>query len=142
MPTPSPSRLKPPSQPTQPPRQDLANLTRWILHLPRIIRIILCAVFSFAITLGINPIIDYLYVAFIYRDDTELELFIHSRLPTFIEIGFGLLMYVFGWLYIIGTRGETPPARPAVLWYFGIGLLAVFLVFLWVIQGMASGTTV
>src|SRR5690349_5609779 len=142
MPTPSPSQLKPPSKPTQPPRQDLVNFTHWLVRLPRLTRIILCAVFSFAITLGINPIVDYLYLTFIYRDDTELERLIHSSLPAFIEIGIGLVMYILGWRYFIGTHGETPPARPAVLWYFGIGLLAVFLVFLWVLQGMASGTTV
>jgi hypothetical protein len=140
MPTPSPSQLKPPSKPTEPPRRDMVNLVRWLVNLPRITRIILCSIFSIAVTLGFTPIIDYLYISFIYRDDTELAQFIHSRLPTFIEIGVGLVMYIVGWMYIIGTRGETPPARPIVLWYFGIGALAVFLMFLWVLQGMASGT--
>jgi hypothetical protein len=142
MPTPSPSQLKPPSKPTEPPRQDMENLVRWLVNLPRITRIILCSIFSIAVTLGFTPIIDYLYISFIYRDDTELAQFIHSRLPTFIEIGVGLVMYIVGWMYIIGTRGETPPARPIVLWYFGIGVLAVFLTFLWILQGMASGTAI
>ncbi|MFN8376212.1 MAG: hypothetical protein U0694_25475 [Anaerolineae bacterium] len=104
------------------------------------VRIVMCAIFAFAVTLGLTPIIDYLYLGFIYRDDTELARAFHSRAPAMIEVGLGLGMYLLGWIFVIGTRGETPPARPVVLWYFGIGVFAVFLVILWVLQGMASGT--
>ncbi len=140
MPTPSPNQLKPPSNPSPTPHEDAAGVVRWLLHLPRMVRIVVCAIFAFAVTLGLTPIIDYLYLTFIYRDNSELERFIHARAPAMIEVGLGLLMYVLGWIFIIGTRGETPPARPIVLWYFGIGVFAVFLVFLWMIQGMVSGT--
>jgi hypothetical protein len=140
MPTPKPSQLKPPDRPAPQANPDARNLLRWLLHLPRYVRIIMCAVFAFAITLGLTPIIDYLYLVFIYQDNTDLERFIHARAPAMIEVGLGLAMYLIGWVFFVGTRGETPPARPVVLWYFGIGLFAVFLVFLWIIQGMASGS--
>ncbi|NWF68616.1 MAG: hypothetical protein HXY40_05995 [Chloroflexi bacterium] len=142
MPTPSPRKLKtsPPPPPAALPERDLSWLVRSLLRIPRLLRILICAVFGFAVTLGTTPIIDYLYLRFIYNDSTELTRSIHAAVPALIEISLGLAMYMVGWLCFVGTRAETPTARPAVLWYFGAGSLAVFLVLLWIIQGAISLT--
>jgi hypothetical protein len=141
MPTPTPSQLKPPQRPEPTPQDNALRAVHMLLSLPRLVRLIITGVFAFAVTLGLTPIIDYIYLSYIYSDTTEFERAFHASAPAFIEISLGLLMYVLGWFILIGTRGETPPARPAVLWYFGIGTFAVILIFLWLIQGMSSSST-
>jgi hypothetical protein len=140
MPTPAPHQLKPPQRSLPPPRDDAVRLVNWLLGLPRLIRLILSIIFAFAVTLILTPIIDYIYLSYIYRDTTEFERVFHANAPAMIELALGLAVYVLGWVILIGTRGETPPARPAVLWYFGIGTFAVLLLVLWLVQGMTSGS--
>jgi hypothetical protein len=101
-----------------------------ILRLPRFARIGLCALFALAVTLALSPLIDEIYLRFFFSAQTVIA-------PSLISAVFGLVMYVTGWLLVIGTRGETPPARLGVLWYVLVGILALIVVVFLVVRGVS-----
>jgi hypothetical protein len=108
---------------------------RWVnqlLSLPRVGRIALSIVFALAVTLALNPIIDSIYLQYLYTPETILA-------PALVAAGFGLAMYFVGWQLFIGLPGEGPPARLVILWYVGVGALAILLVVVWLVTGFASG---
>jgi hypothetical protein len=109
-----------------------ARLTNQLLSVPRIGRIALSIVFALAVTLALNPIIDSIYLRYLYTPETALA-------PALVAAGFGLAMYFVGWQLFIGLPGEAPPARLVILWYVGVGALAILLVVVWLITGFASG---
>jgi hypothetical protein len=122
------------------PKPDLANvprlhlrLARWLLSWPRALRMILVIAFALTVTIAFSPLVDNLYLSFFYTPATTV-------LPSIVSVALGLVMYVAGWRIIVGTVGETPAAQWAVLWYFGIGLLAVVLIIILVMQGISMGT--
>jgi len=103
-----------------------------VLGLPRLARIGIAALFALAVTLTISPIVDTLYLSYLYTPETVIA-------PALVSTGFGLVMYFVGWQLIIGPVGEIPPARMMVLWYVGIGVLAIAIVVLWLVTGVTSG---
>jgi hypothetical protein len=103
-----------------------------LLGLPRLGRIAIIALFAIAITLALNPIIDTVYLNYLYTPETVIA-------PALVAVAFGLAMYLVGWQLMVGTVGETPPARLVVLWYVGIGALAILLIVVWLITGVSSG---
>lgn len=109
-----------------------SQLINQILSVPRVGRIALSMVFALAVTLALNPIIDSIYLRYLYTPETALA-------PALVALGFGLAMYFVGWQLFIGLPGETPPARLVILWYVGVGALAVLLVAVWLVTGFASG---
>lgn len=104
-----------------------------LVHLPRVTRIALAAVFALALTLAITPIVDRVYMDNFYDPTTR-------GVPAMISTALGLVFYVVGWRVIIGYVGETPPARRSVFWYAAIGVASCILVILLVIIGAISGT--
>jgi hypothetical protein len=109
------------------------RLINQLLSVPRMGRIALSMVFALAVTLALNPIIDSIYLRYLYTPETTLA-------PAFVAVGFGLVMYFVGWQLFIGLPGETPPARLVILWYVGVGALAILLVVIWLVTGFASGS--
>lgn len=110
-----------------------ARLIQWAIHLPRLTRIVLSAVFALAVTLAITPIVDRIYLESFYNPDTRL-------VPALITTVVGLAYYVYGWRVIIGYVGETPPARREVFWYFVIGTVASLLVIVLTVFGAVFGS--
>jgi hypothetical protein len=106
---------------------------RWILNRPRWLRIVLVSVVALAVTLAVFPVVDELYIRFLFNDATRL-------LPSFVSTGFGIVMYIWGWRLIIGTIGEEQPVRLAVFWYLVIGILVILLVIGLFLQGYSIGT--
>ncbi len=102
-----------------------------LLSLPRGGRIGICILFALAVTLALSPIVDTILQ---YRYTLET-----STAPMLVAAAFGLAMYFVGWQLVIGIPGETPPARLLILWYVGVGVLALILVIVWLITGVASG---
>jgi hypothetical protein len=47
----------------------------------------------------------------------------------------GLVMYVLGWMLLVGTVGEAGSVRWAVIWYLVIGLLSICLIITQVVLG-------
>lgn len=96
-----------------------------LLNLPRLVRVLIAAFFALTVALVISLIL--FYESIFYNRDLLVLLAI-------IALAFGLAMYLVGWQLIVGTIGERPPVRPAILWYVGIGLLSIFVIILWLIQ--------
>lgn len=113
---------------------DLTRLVRWILDRPRVIRILMVAFFALSVTLAVFPIIDSLYVRFMFDESTVI-------LPSFVSAALGIIMYIFGWRLIIGTIGDRLPVRSAVFWYVVVGILAILLVIGLMLQGYSIAIT-
>ncbi len=109
------------------------EFVQWCLKRPRLARIIAVAVFALAVTLVISPMVDYLYLRFFYTDETRI-------LPSLVTAAFGILVYFLGWWLLVGTVGEPRPARPAVLVYVTLGIIALCLVIVLAVSGFTAAT--
>jgi hypothetical protein len=116
--------------------KDARPLTAWarfgnqVSQLPRLIRILLVALFALAVTLALSPLVDLIYDHYFFSMETRIA-------PALVTATFGLMMYVLGWWLIVGTVGERPAARAAMVWYFGIGVLAVVVVVYLIATGVS-----
>lgn len=106
------------------------RLIERVLHLPRLGRIVICALFALAVTLALSPLIDEIYLRFFFTSGTVI-------LPSLVSAAFGLVMYMTGWWLIVGTVGETPPVRLVILWYLAVGILAILVVIILVFRGVS-----
>ncbi len=107
-----------------------ARLIARVLDLPRVARIGLCAIFALAVTFALFPLVDYLYLRYLFTMETRV-------LPAIVSAGFGLVIYMLGWWLIVGMRGEKPPARLLILWYVGAGTAAVIFVIILAVFGIS-----
>lgn len=105
----------------------------WILGLPRFVRLLIVGLFGVAVTVASSPLVDNIYLRFLYMEQTRM-------LPALVSVGLGVVMYMFGWWLMVGTAGETAPTRNAVLWYVGVGILAVCLVIVLILNGYSLAT--
>jgi hypothetical protein len=108
------------------------QVTASVLNIPRIGRMALVGVFGLAVTLALSPLIDDVYLRFLFDPSTRV-------LPSLVSVGFGLVMYALGWIWLIGTVGDRPPVRRAALAYVLIGILAVLVVVMLLVQGFNIG---
>ncbi len=120
------------SQPAQSPPAAQRLIER-VVHLSRLTRIVLAAVFALAVTLTLTPLIDRIYLEYFYDFNTRV-------IPAVLSTAAGLVFYGLGWRLIVGFAGEEPPARPAVLWYVSIGAAACAVVIVLLILGAITGT--
>ena len=102
----------------------------WIVRWPRLVRILIVALFALAVTLALSPLVDYLYDRFFFSMETRM-------VPSLVSASFGLLMYLVGWMLMVGTVGEEPEARVALLWYIGTGVAAMLVVGILVVRGVS-----
>ncbi|MCB9451685.1 MAG: hypothetical protein H6672_09610 [Anaerolineaceae bacterium] len=98
----------------------VVRAVEWIVRLPRLVRIIMVGVFAIAVTFAVSPVVDELYLRWLFDDSTVI-------LPSIITVVIGMVVYIIGWLLVVGSAGETPRARPVVLLYCLLGILAVVL---------------
>lgn len=112
---------------------DLTSVIGWFLNRPRGIRVLLVSLFALATTLAVFPVVDDLYIRFLFDESTRL-------LPSFVSVGFGIGMYIWGWWLVVGTVGEERTVRLSVFWYLVISLLAILLVIGLLLQGYSIGT--
>ena len=111
----------------------LLEFVQWCLHLPRLVRIIAVAVFALAFTLAVSPLVDYIYLSYLFTEETRV-------LPSLVTAAIGVAFYILGWWLLIGSVGETRPARPAVLVYVMVGILALCLVMVLAVSGFSDAT--
>lgn len=102
----------------------------WIARWPRLVRILIVALFALAVTLALSPLVDYLYDRFFFSMQTR-------EVPSLVSASFGLLMYLLGWWLMVGTVGEKPEARAALLWYIGTGVAALLFVVFLLVRGVS-----
>lgn len=115
----------------------MLKLTRRILQLPRLARVVLVALLALVVTLALSPMVDEVYFRLVFDTVTVFSVWLARVLPALLTAAVGLTMYMVGWWLIVGTVGETPAPRPAVLWYFGVGLLALVVVAFLLIRGVS-----
>ena len=104
-----------------------------ILNWPRIIRIIISGLFALAVTGATFGLVDVIYLRYFFSSGTVI-------VPGMISAGLGLVMYLVGWHLIVGTVGEAAEAQIPILWYFLLGVLAIALDAIWILQGIYVGT--
>ncbi len=105
-----------------------------VVTLPRITRILIAGVFALASTLAVSPIIDDIYLDNFFTEETRW-------LPAMITAAIGLFMYLAGWRIIVGTVGEIVQPTRTVVWYLIVGLVAIFMVALWMFQLLTMGSS-
>lgn len=103
-----------------------------LLAWPRIARIALVTLFALAVALVISLVLFY--------DSSFYAQGLLSVLAVVVLV-FGLADYLVGWHLIVGTVGEVPPVRRAIIWYLAIGLLSIMVIVLWIVQLLNIGTT-
>lgn len=87
----------------------------WIVHLPRIARIAVCALFGIAMTGLLTPLVDRVYLDYFFNADTVI-------LPALISAVAGVLVYGVGWRVFVGYAGERPRYNRALLLYLAFGV--------------------
>lgn len=98
-----------------------------LLEMPRIARWFVVAFFALAVTLAVSPFIDALYLQYFFDERTVIA-------PALVAMMFGLLMYIVGYWLVVGWQGETTTPRRVVLWYVGVGMLAIFVIAVWLLS--------
>ena len=101
-----------------------------LLNLPRLARILIAGVLALVIAFVITLVL--FYDGMFYNDNL-------ISVYAVVVLVFGLAMYLSGWFLIVGTVGETPPVRPAIVWYLGIGLVSIVLLVLWIASTLSIG---
>jgi len=125
-----PSSSKTKKQDRQPAFSFLIRLATRVLTLPRIVRILIAAIFALAVTLD-------MLVVFYVLDKGLIDSGSVEYIPVTIATLFGLVTYVAGWQIIVGTIGMPRTAGRVVLWYLGAGILAVLVALMWFLQTRA-----
>jgi hypothetical protein len=105
------------------------RLTDRLVMTPRLLRMLLVGIFALAVTLSLSPLVDLIYSEYFFSMDTVI-------VPSLVSAGFGLIMYALGWWLLVGTVGERPIARIALLWYCGTGVLALLVVIFLIVRGV------
>jgi hypothetical protein len=96
-----------------PPQRDMAG---WILSLPRLVRIILIALPSLAVSVIFVPVVDTIYLRYFYTYETRV-------LPSIIIAAIALTVYLIGWILVVGTAGEKPEERRAARLYLSASMM-------------------
>lgn len=109
---------------------DVAHLSNRVIQLPRLVRILLAALFALAVTLAFSPLVDLIYDRYFFSANTLI-------VPALVTATLGLIMYMVGWWLMVGTIGEQPASRAALAWYLGIGVLAVVVVVYLIASGVS-----
>ncbi len=114
------------------PSEPKTGLIEALLNFPRITRIIIAGMFALSLTLALSPVIDRLYVAYFYSEDTLIA-------PMIISVILGVLMYILGWFAIVGIAGEKLMPSKGIVAYLVMGMVAVLLVLAWTVNLVIRG---
>jgi hypothetical protein len=119
----------PPSGGNRPARGSLfLRLTQNVLLLPRLARIALVAGLALVVTVAFMPLVDWIYLSFFFSETTKV-------IPSLVSTAAGVVMYLAGWVLLVGMVGQPPAPRRATVVYLLVGIVAVLLVVVLVIQG-------
>lgn len=102
-----------------------------LIRLPRVARMLLAGGLALAVTAALFPLVDAVYILYLFNPETRI-------VPSYISTGIGAFMYLAGWYLIVGPRGEQRlVARPALAIYMIIGVLALCLDIILIVQGIS-----
>lgn len=110
----------------KPKQSDTSVPTFWeqITSMNRLLRLLMVVIFSMTTVLATSPLIDTLYLQLFFTPETRI-------LPSLISMGFGLMMYMWGWIYLVGSSGQPIMISRGLKWYVYIGILTIIIVLLW-----------
>jgi hypothetical protein len=109
------------------------EFARWVVSLHRGIRIVMVFICALAVTSALSPLVDYLYLSYMYSLETRV-------LPSLVSIAVAVITFFFGWWMLVGTAGDTPVVRRGVVWYVIVGVAAVIWVVVLSAFGISSAT--
>ncbi len=144
---------KPYVKPGQQDAEDLPGVGLWLVEglvgLPRLLRIAVTMLLSLAVTLATFPILTlfFRFVAWLTNNPEIVLAYLFTQDMTTlyallaISAVVGAVFYVIGYRILVGTRGETPPTRIRVLWYFLVGVVAVLISSFWLVRGILVGAS-
>jgi hypothetical protein len=144
----TPLDTRPPAPPSGLER-GLKWLAKALIGVPRVVRIWVAAFLSIAVTFATFPIMSAIslgitgltqnlnvYLTYVFTADPAV-----SRVLVGISLVIGLVYYILGWRFYVGTSGEAPTAGWATLAYFTPGVLAVIITAVWLTQGVLALST-
>lgn len=106
------------------PNPPLQTFWDQITTMNRLLRLLVVVIFAMMTVLATSPLIDSLYLQLFFTPETRI-------LPSLISMGAGLIMYVWGWIYLVGSSGQPIMISRGLKWYIYIGLLTIGIVLLW-----------
>ncbi|MAU11163.1 MAG: hypothetical protein CL607_15190 [Anaerolineaceae bacterium] len=111
----------------------LANLASRFIQRPRLLRIILVALIALSWVMLVFPLVDLVYFNYFFDVETR-------AVPAYVTAGIGLLIYMLGWYWLVGTVGlrDRMRARPVAGLYLLLGLLVFVVDVCLVIYGLVS----
>ncbi len=95
-----------------------------ILGLPRLARIILVIIPTFAAVVVLQPLIDTIYLRYFFSMETR-------DAAALVTAAVALVVFLIGWLLVVGNAGETPPVRRSVRVYLYLAIALVLFAVLW-----------
>ncbi|MDX2140451.1 MAG: hypothetical protein SF123_20375 [Chloroflexota bacterium] len=107
------------------------TLVEQALALSRGWRMFMVVVFALSFVLLITPVVDNLYVTYMFNLETRI-------LPSIVSVVFGIAIYALGWRLLIGYIDETPKPYAITLWYILGGLACVGLALILMLIGLYS----
>ncbi len=113
------------------------RLQNWVAFLPRIVRILIAAGFAIALLMAIFPRIDEIYILYFFDPTTVI-------VPSLVGVAIAGAMYIWGWYLLVGTTGNEQikqTASPMLIWYFFVGLAAVFVDIVLILHGLSLTDT-
>jgi hypothetical protein len=100
-------------------------------------RILFSAGIALVVFIAIFPLVDMVYLQFFFTLETRI-------VPSLVSSMIGLGMYLWGWWLLVGVAGDSPQeqvqARPQLVNYFFIGLLALLVDVALIIVGVWQGS--
>lgn len=109
-----------------------------ILGWPRLARIVLVSLFTLAVALLLQPIIDNLYLTYFFPWESQIVTDFQRQIPSLITAGIALAIFALGWWLLIGFAGTIPPPRMAVLIYFLVGVAILLLAIMQIVSGLIA----
>jgi hypothetical protein len=101
----------------------------WLLGLPRGARIALVLLAALAVVLALFALIDRIYILYLMTPDTVAW-------PSYVAAAIGLVMYTWGWMLFVSTRGATLKATRGMNLYLVVVAAAVGVDVALIIQGL------
>ena len=107
----------------------LKQFVEGLVNQPRWRRIFLTAFIALMITLAIFPLVDNIYLRFLFTPETVI-------LPSLVTATIGLIVYFIGWQLLVGSSGSVLSVTFKTWLYLLAGLMATIIVIFLVIQGL------
>lgn len=101
---------------------------------PRLLRILVAALFGVGLTLLVSPQIDNYYLTYFYSPDTRV-------LPSLLSTVVGVVTYVLGWRLTLSVEAVDQPPLRAIAWYLLIGVIVLLALIVLVVIGLIAINT-